>query len=127
MDSNEFVVGDKYELLALHRGLLEARFCDRENDADVSGSPILAKLHRRLIIVLVSLDKPVGGSKSQWAAWLQMDEGRREWNVAIDRARRFIGWGGLDSEAKRAAALDFLSPFEVESELVDLFMACVEK
>jgi len=127
MDSNEFVVGDKYELLALHRGLLEARFCDRENDADVSGSPILAKLHRRLISVLVSLDKPVGGSKSQWAAWLQMDDGRREWNVAIDRARRSAGWSSLAAEEKRAAALDFLSPFEVESKLVDLFIACVEK
>jgi len=127
MDSNEFVVGDKYEPLALHRGLLEARFCDKENDADVSGSPILAKLHRRLINTLVSLDPPVGGSKTQWAAWLQMDDGRREWNAAIDRARRSIGWSGLALEAKRAAALDFLSPFEVDSELVDFFIACVEE
>lgn len=126
MSSELFSIHGKYELLALHRGLMEARFCEIANDLDVSGSPILAKIHRDVVAVLVSLKQPVGGDSSQWKRWLSLDSNRREWKIAVSRATASSWWWRLDSADKVRAAKDLLSPFELDDQQVREFVNLVD-
>lgn len=89
MTSNSLVLDDYYELLALHRALLEAKFCDEPNDLDVSGSPIIARLYQKLIPVLIQaeVEKKGDTARQSWSHWLRLDATRREWGVALKRAR----------------------------------------
>lgn len=126
MTSEIFSVHDKYELLALHRGLMEARFCDVANDPDVSGSPILAKIHREIVSALMALDKPVGGSREQWQEWLIIRADRREWSVALARAAESAWWPRLDGVEKIKAARDLLSPFVLSDQQAEAFVELVD-
>lgn len=126
MNSDGFSIREEYELLALHRALMEARFGGDSNDMDVAGSPILANLHRRVVESILEADSPVGGNKDQWMEWLRIDEGRREWSAAVRHARISSWWEALNDEAKLGAARDLLAPFSVSSELVDRFVKEVD-
>lgn len=117
------VVGNN-ELLALHRGLMEARFCEVPNDPDVSGSPILSEIHRKLVEVIVAGETV--RSTEQWRQWLQLSDDRREWNVALDRAIHSTRWKGLDGDEKRKLALDLLSPFDVSEAGLMSFVSAVD-
>jgi hypothetical protein len=125
MSSRKLTIDNKYELLALHRGLMEARFCPEPNDMDVSGSPILAALHRRLMDVLLALEPHDSATSLQWKSWLQMDVERRHWGIALGRARNSTWWKKLTIEERKQAALDLLAPFSVTDELIELFLQSV--
>ena len=56
MTSKIFNVSGYYELLALHRALLESQLCGEPNDMDVSASPIIARSHKQLLATLVDLE-----------------------------------------------------------------------
>jgi|SRR5688500_3680210 hypothetical protein len=125
MTSRAFSLGDRYELLALHRGLMEARFCEVANDPDVSGSPILSKIHRDIVQLLSELE--CGGSSASWKQWLTIEPDRREWRVAIKRASDASRWKELDEEGKKKLALDYLAPFEVRDDLLGLFIRTADQ
>jgi hypothetical protein len=124
MTSNKFIVSDYYELLALHRALLESQFCDEPNDMDVSASPIIAKLHKQLLNSLIEADVERKGdeAKAAWDEWLKIDTERREWIVAIKRAKNESHWTEWDDYAKRTYVHNLLSPFDFDDKLVDLFI-----
>lgn len=56
-------IEDKFELIALHKCLIEAKFNPSPNDTDLAGSPIVAKLANEVVEQLISLDGP------QWKDW----------------------------------------------------------
>lgn len=124
MTSNVFSVSDYYELLALHRALLESQFCDVPNDMDVSASPIVAKLHKQLLATLVDVEVERKGvdAKIAWTEWLKIDAERREWKVALKRAKHERLWNEWDYDAKKNYVYDLLSPFELDDNLVDKFI-----
>jgi len=127
MTSSVFSVCDYYELLALHRALLEAKFCDEPNDNDVSGSPIVASLHRQLVEALVEAESERKGveARSAWTKWLALSSGRREWKVALGRARSEPQWNGWTEKDRLSYARALLSPFSVSDELLAEFIRCV--
>jgi len=127
MTSNDFFVNDYFELMALHRALLEAKFCDEPNDLDVSASPIVAELHKRLIrsIVDAEIDRKGSLAKDEWDDWLKIDTTRREWEVGLQRARRERLWDEWSIQEKKKYVYDLLSPFKLNEELVDNFIAQV--
>jgi len=127
MTSSVFSVGGYYELLALHRALLEAKFCDEPNDNDVSGSPTVASLHRQLVDVLIEAESERKGedARSSWVKWLALSSDRREWKVALDRARSEPQWDGWTEEDRLSYAEALLSPFSVPDDLLAEFIRCV--
>ena len=127
MISNSFVVSDYYELLALHRALLEAKFCDEPNDLDVSASPILAESYRKLISSLINMEVERKGKTAQneWADWLKIGVERREWRVGLQRARNERLWKQWSLQDKRKYVYDLLAPFTLDDELVDYFISQV--
>lgn len=125
MTNQRFEVDGKYDRIALHRGLMEARFCEIPNDLDVSGSPILSAIHRNLVDAIIAGESP--RSVEQWQAWLQISDERREWNVALGRAIGSTRWNGLDESGRRKLALDLLAPFTVDGPRLEAFIDAVEK
>jgi hypothetical protein len=126
MSYNYVVVKEKYELLALHRGLLEARFCDNPNDIDVFLSPILSKIHRNVVAALIEIDDPLTSRAEKWKAWLVLDEKRREWAIAVNRAKLFPGWHNLSRDEKIEASRVSVSPFELTEEKLLNFIKSVD-
>ena len=127
MTSKIFNVSDYYELLALHRALLESQFCDEPSDIDVSASPLVAKLHKQLLETLVDAEVERKGieAKTAWNEWLEIDAERREWKVALKRAKNERLWNEWDDSTKKTYVYDLLSPFDVDDNLVDKFIAQV--
>lgn len=122
MTSRALVVDDYAELLALHKGLMEARFSDLPNNFYVSGSPLLADLHKRLVAILAARDVEAGHAPDRWDRWLVMVEGRREWALALNNVRNDSSWAGLDEAERISRTRDYLSPFVVSEEALGRFM-----
>jgi hypothetical protein len=124
MTSNDFIVNDYYELLALHRVFIEAKFCDCPNDFDVSPSPIVASLHKKLLFSLIAMDVEKKGESARhdWNKWLNIDPSRREWAVAIKRAENENLSGDWSEMDRKTYILDLLSPFNINDELVEIFL-----
>lgn len=111
-------VNEYYELLALHRALMEAKFVDVARSPEVSGSPFVARLARRVVQSLMELEEGRKGALGQheWTRWLQMDSNRREWQVALNRTREYSDWSYLSHDERLTIAGDLLAPFEVTEE-----------
>jgi len=129
MIPNDFVVNDYYELLALHRVFIEAKFCDGPNDLDVSASPIVAALHKKLLFSLIEMDVEKKGEthRNDWKEWLDIDPSRREWAVAIKRAQNERLWDDWSIADRITYILDLLSPFNITDELVELFLSQLDR
>lgn len=127
MTTSTIVISDVYELLALQRGLLEARYCDIPNDPSVSASPILAGIHKRVMDAIIAANLPDGLSPDRWRQWLAIDPERREWGVALKRAAQDSSWSRLSQEDKRSFAIGLLTPFEVNDKLLDEFLSRVDE
>lgn len=112
---------DYYRLLALHRVLMEAKFCEVPNDPVVAGSPLVAELANKVVDALVQWPDVPGGNN--WASWRKMDPTRREWQVAVRRAATMDEWSRLDPSTKREVAANLLSPFTIDGALIDQFVA----
>jgi len=119
-------IEDKYQLLAVHRAFMEARFSDNPNDPNISGSPILAEIHRNLISELVSHIPPVGGSSEQWHNWLLLTPERREWKIAVGQTRQSSWWPKLTYEEKLDSAKNLLSPFTLSDSLIEEFVRTID-
>ena len=114
-----------YELLALHRALMEAKFHDTPNDPAVAGSPFVADVANRIVEILANWkqsDRPAG---HDWPSWRHVGPGHREWAVAIDRAREATNWITWNEDERRQFAKILLSPFVATSEVLEQFIACV--
>ncbi len=117
MSADTLLISKNNELLALHRALLEARFCDVPNDPDVSASPILASIHARVIETLIQTASPE--KATSWKHWLAISQSRREWRVAVQRAADHSRWGRFTLAEKLEMARTLLTPFDIaESDLV---------
>lgn len=58
IDNINFKIGDYYELLALHKALLEAKFHQEPNNIEVCFSPIVAKLSNEIVDACKALLSP---------------------------------------------------------------------
>lgn len=114
------------DLLALHKGLMESRYCTSPYDSYVSGSPRLADIHRSVVAAIRSANHPGGLSPDSWDKWLAITEDRREWGVALERALSSPGWKTLDYSGKCRRASNLLAPFDVDESLLDKFVKSMD-
>ncbi|PAU59457.1 hypothetical protein [Pseudomonas indica] len=118
------VLESYYELLALHRSLLEAKFNNGPNDYDVSKSPILNKIYGQVIDKILDEEFRRGGEEARvkWLSWLEMKKDRREWEVALSIVRREKQWESWKDEGKAAFVRDVIFPFRISDELMCEFI-----
>lgn len=119
-----FEASGYFELLALHNALLEAKFVETANNRDVAGSPLVATLARRALEALVSEDINRNGTKmlARWSEWRALDSSRREWGIAIRRAREKSDWSRLTCQEKESHARSLVAPFEVSQDQINDFL-----
>jgi len=127
MTTKAITLSDIDDLLALHKGLMESRYCTTPYDSYVSGSPRLADIHRNVVAAIRSANLPAGLSPDSWDKWLAIDEDRREWRVALDRAANSSRWQKLDYSEKCEVATNLLSPFTVDEEVLGKFVEAADR
>jgi hypothetical protein len=127
MTLNTLTISGKYELLALHRALMEARFSTEAGDPDVSASPMLASLHRTMVTALMALAEREPRSGKRWNEWLALDMARHEWSVAVKRGADSVLWKLMDSSGKASFAADLLAPFDCDERIKAEFVCAVER
>lgn len=114
-----------YELLAVHRALLEAKFTLYPNDSDVTGSQFVADVANRVLDAIISIDEQKGAYKKvdQWEKWRLIDPSRREWQIALSRARssgqQWLEW---NLEDKYNYIRILLSPYIVDDKMIEMFI-----
>lgn len=122
MTTDMLVVSNVHELLALQRVIMEARYCEIASDTAISASPMVADMHKRVLDAIIAADLPAGLSPESWRKWLVMDEGRREWEIALKRVGQHYSWKTLSRDEKRSLASDLLAPFVVSDYLLEKFL-----
>ncbi len=128
VESEQFLVSTYHELLAIHKVMLEARFSDQPFDTELSGNPVAASLHERVITALRDIDRQNDNDEADaaWNQWLTISSDRREWSIALDRAQRESRWDGWEEMERRFYVLTLLSPFDVSEALLAEFVCKVQ-
>ncbi|WP_417432009.1 hypothetical protein [Kiloniella sp.] len=112
------------ELLALHKALLEAKFCALPSNPDVALSPVVSNLHQKIINQLIKYEIEVGGveAKSKWDEWLLISPQRLEWRAAVKRAAEKIDWDDLPLNEKEKYSKILVVPFFLDNEELGIFI-----
>lgn len=97
---------DYYELLNLHKALLEAKFHTSPDNELVSGSPLVAAVYIQVRELLLNSEKA-----EQWMEWFQLKNRPDYRNRAILRIKKCERWNNVSFDEKKDIAGDFLSPF----------------
>lgn len=103
------------DLLALHRIILEAKFCGSPSDPAVALSPRTATIANQVVdsIVGVLESENRGAEAEEWRAWRMGLSGRdREFGVVKSLLEKILDeWAGYSYEEKVEAIRDFAAPF----------------
>lgn len=113
---------DYYEVLNLHKALLEAKFNMNPDNEMVSGSPLVAEIYIQLREMLMKYDE-----SEQWKEWFQLKNRPDYKERAVMRIRKNRQWEKLSPDEKKKIAKNYLAPFiydeqelnEVIAETVD--------
>ena len=118
MKDLKFVLDDYYDILNLHKGLLEARFHDNPSNYYVAGSPILAKIHVELIQLLKEIELSKNGREG-WSEWVLLKNQSHYKNQAINAIKQDSNWSNYDMNRKIEIAKAYIAPFECdETDLI---------
>ena len=123
------IVEDYHELLVLHRALMEAKFHPEPVHEELSGSPYLAAISRRLLDVLSKVDGDREGeaASERWRSWREVDSRLTEWKVAVRKAADASIWASWTVQQRAEFAELLLSPFDTSSETVARFLTEVDE
>lgn len=116
-------IEDYWELLALHKAIMDAKFANRANQ-EMLTSPVLASAAKKVLRALIDAERKKGGDMkaANWEAWKKIDENRNEWNKLVE----FIEKGGRyetlsDNEIAREIR-DMLSPLEITDHQISVLI-----
>lgn len=110
-------IEDKFELLALHRCLMEAKFNPNPNDFDIAGSPIAAKLANECTNELATLE---GG----WEEWRQAENHPQLLdNLVISLSMQNLNHVTKDSQSKYIT--DALAPLKASQDTISSLVSKV--
>lgn len=120
MSDIQFVINDYYDMLNLHKALLEAKFHESPDNVYVSGSPIVAKLYNELLDRLAESEMKKKG-KENWTNWRKIKNQNLYKERAINNIIQFSQWRVSDYQQKVDLIYNYFSPFNyTEDELPSL-------
>lgn len=123
----ELILRDYYDLLNLHKALMEAKFhCNPENK-DIAGSPIIANIMNELVNVLAQIDP--NSTTIDWQNWRRIcdKKGSCYWANAIVNAAKNPLWKTYTGEKKAEVAKCYISPFTASDGDIMDFVKEVDK
>lgn len=115
MNEFKFEIKDYYDILNLHKALLEAKFHQNPDNNYIAGSPIIAKFCNDLVDLLAEYDLKNKG-KEDWNEWRKLCNQNYYKERIINSIKRFGGWETLAFSEKRDRILNYASPFTVTED-----------
>ena len=95
---------DKWELLALHKIIFEAKYSESPDNLDVQGSPLAKDIYEKVFSLLIEQCKSEGDllKVEQWHAWRKLENhpDRLENLKTRLRAIHFSSWVPLNRKDK---------------------------
>lgn len=115
-----------YELLNLHKALLEAKFHQNPDNKLVSGSPFIAKICNDIVDLLQEYDYAHKG-KDIWKEWRKISNQDYYKKRIIEKIVDYEGWSELERNTKKDILLNYLSPFQCDENEIDDLIIEVDK
>ena len=112
---------DYYELLNLHKTLLEAKFHTNPENELVAGSPLVAKVYIQVRDLLIESEKG-----SQWKNWFQLSNRPERKKQAVLMMRKDKRWRRVTIDEKSRIASNYLAPFISDDEALKNIIAEVD-
>lgn len=128
-DQPSFVLSDYYELLALHRALIEAKFHPDPQNLDVPGSPLLACVSNRALETLQAMEIARGcvEASQKWDDWRKRPKDGQSWRYAMNHAAQVSEWSSWSGDEKNRFVVDLLAPYVVDEASKAEFVAEVDR
>ena len=109
-------IEDKYELLALHKCLMEAKFSADPNDFDIAGSPIAAKLANEVVAELRNIDG------EEWDEWREARNHQDRINNLV-KALKMQNLNHLSSKQERESFINnAIAPLVASEDVISQIM-----
>ncbi len=119
-------LADYYEIYALYRALIEAKFSSAPRDTDIQGSPFVASVANKVMDALIQKERDRGREDfaRAWEAKRQMDPDAYPdlWRIALKGVEGFHAWLGWSREQKADFAAILLSPFVASDDVLRRFI-----
>ena len=117
----ELEIKDYWELVALHKSLMAAKFDPEPYLKELQGSPFTGSLAFKVFELLVGACRTEGKAKEaeQWLTWQRADKSRTETRLLLKRIKEESWWAEADKEKRKKYIIDFMSPLKLEEELLN--------
>lgn len=125
MSKFKFEVDDYYELLSLHKALLEAKFHKNPDNIYVCFSPIIAKLSNEIVDILSTIESEKNEEK--WKQWRMIENKSYFRECALANAISYERWGNMTYDEKIQASKNLLSPFVASNKEIESFISEVDR
>ncbi|MFJ8100508.1 hypothetical protein [Lysinibacillus sp. NPDC096212] len=124
MNEIKLEVQGYYEILNLHKALLEAKFHKSPDNFDVAGSPIIAKICNNIVDMLTEYEIEEKG-KDTWSEWRKIENHNFFKERAVENAQN-VEWEKLSYEEKELLTKNIFSPFSFTEKNVIDFIKTVD-
>ena len=117
----KFELSDYYDLLNLHKALMEAKFHDNPDNEYISGSPIIAKIMNEIVDILAEIDPYA--NEGDWKTWRKLE------NHIISPCESKYGktiWEKYTKDEKIIATKNYFSPFIATEKEINDFINAVD-
>ena len=121
-----FELTEYYDLLNLHKALLEAKFHKDPDNKYVAGSPIIANICNTLIEKLANYDKSTKGFEG-WTEWRNIEHQDFYRKRIIDNILNYGNWDELTYEEKFEMVKNNMSPFCGSNDEIDKIISTIDK
>ncbi len=123
MKDNVFSIGDYYDLLNLHKALLESRFHQGLDNKYLAGSPVIARIHSQIMDKLAIWEIERKGSEG-WTEWRKIGNRKDYLEIAVNNIIKFEEW---DCSSHIETIKNYISPFTATEEEIKFIEECIEK
>ena len=128
----KFELSDYYDLLNLHKALMEAKFHENPDNEYIAGSPIIAKFMNEIVDILTAIDPHV--NDDDWKEWRKLKNQlnsmcgfeKNIWDKIANRVSKDKLWKEYNIEKKIIATKNYFSPFILTDEKIENFIHYVD-
>ncbi|MGY3188446.1 hypothetical protein [Lysinibacillus sp. TE18511] len=124
MNDIKLEVEGYYEILNLHKALLEAKFHKDPDNLDVAGSPIIAKICNNIVDMLSEYEIKEKG-KDSWCEWRKIENQNFFKERTVENAQN-VAWEKLSYKEKESLTKSIFSPFTFTDKDVIDFIKTVD-
>lgn len=124
----KFEIEDYYELLNLHKAIIESKFHKNPDNISVCFSPIIAKISNDIVDILIKMEEEKDESKvEKWKEWRKLENQTIFRNQAIENACTYTNWHKLSYEKKLISCRNLMSPFYVSDSEIETIINEIDK